>query len=132
MCSFWALVLPFIISMVTKFDSSSCFSLRDPLSKEFIGYKNKIGEVIYVPQYENIDQFVKTYNAVNNFDMGMAVEVVNQDTDRADRFCIIYAFRVPNSDLELEKGYTAYRVYEAELTNLEFMDLISRHKNKEK
>jgi len=112
-------------------DSNKYFQIRDVRSSDVIGYKERKGDFIFVPETGQVENFIVHYNALNNFDMGMAVELFDEVTTKVDHFALLYAFK--ECDKLTSSLNREYRILEVPLTNLDILELIYQYnKNCEK
>ena len=113
-------------------DSNKYFQIRDVRSSTVVGFKERNGPFIFVSENGMVEDFLKQYNALANFDMGMAVELFDEVTSKVDHFALLYAFKEVEATPEISKT-NEYRILEVNLTNLDVLELIYQYnKNCEK
>ena len=104
---------------------SELFEIRDIRTGTVIGTKEKTGASIFVPVNGQIEDFIKNYNALENYDMGNAVEMYDKDLKKVDHFALLYSFKKGDYIASLQKQ--EYRVLEATLSNLDTLELIYQY-----
>jgi hypothetical protein len=110
-------------------DTKVYFSIRNGKTHEHMGWKLKYGNLVISPILGELENFILEYNAVNNYDMGNAVELYDVDKQVVDHFAILYSFKCKG--LTTLKDNFKYEVLEAEVKNLEMLEIIDKHNKKE-
>jgi hypothetical protein len=101
------------------------FEIRDVKTGNILGTKEKNGPSIFVPVSGQIEDFIRNYNALENYDMGETVELYDQDFKKVDHFAIIYAFK--KADYNASTLTQEYKILEEKLTNLETLEILYQH-----
>jgi hypothetical protein len=101
------------------------FQIRDIRTRSVLGTKEKYGDSIFVPVSGQVEDFIKNYNALINYDMGEAVELYDQDLKKVDHFALLYSFKKADYNAYMQKQ--EYRVLEAALSNLDTLELINQY-----
>lgn len=115
--------------MTAKIDSSIYFAIRNARTHEQIGWKCKDSPRIFVPIDGELENFIVRYGALTNYNMGNAIELYDTYKKTVDRFVILYAFK--RVGLSTISGNIEYDVLEAEMGNLEMLEIIDIHNKKE-
>ena len=109
--------------------------IRNPKTHEPMGYWIHNWEsYIEVPENGEVEHFLKEYNALSNYDMGLTIERFNSLTNLVDGFFILYGFiigrEVDGATATLENGDRVYTVRSEPLTNLDMLEILYFHQEK--
>lgn len=128
---FWDLVLTSYTSMDTnlplpKHLMKDFFVVKDFNTQEIVGLYDKLGSSFFVLKTDTvISTWMKKYNALANYDMGIVVELCNKQTIVVEHFSTFHAFVQPAVRNEVD--YTQYFVQQVPLTNLELVAIKHAH-----
>lgn len=103
------------------------FNIRNVRTGAILGEKEKEGPSIFVPVNGQIENFIQTYNALKNYDMGNAVELYDTELKKVDHFALFYSFKKGSYNPLSKKQ--EYRVLEETLSNLDILELINQYNN---
>lgn len=106
-------------------DIEKYFVIRNVQTHNETGFKEKEGSTIFVPLGGEIEDFIKQYNVLKNYEMGITIELYDKKTKMVDHFSIIFAFISHDTT---QKGYFTYSVLEERIDNLEVLEILDKHK----
>lgn len=102
------------------------FVVKDYNTKETVGLLDKLGSSFFVLKTDTvISAWMKKYNAMANYDMGIVVELCNKQTLVVEQFATFHAFIKPAVSNEVD--YNQYYVQRVPLTNLELVAIKHAH-----
>ena len=106
-----------------KMGSNYPFEIRDPRTHNFMGYSDQLEHDIYISPYGQLKSFIGDYKALENEDIGIAVEMYDVKQKKIDHFSLLYHFK----DAQVFNGNIfdhLYYVFSLPCTNLEMLEYL--------
>lgn len=105
------------------------YQVRDFRTHNVLAGLDEWGSHLQVPKDGTIARFIEDYKALENLDMGQAVEIFDPEQNKVTEFVIVHNFRPMVVSPELESSI--YYVSLFNVSNIEMLEIVHQLHEKE-